>query len=555
MAAVLTILTGSTPTGSTGTVDYTSTGIGTPDAAFVVITEATADDTLKDDAVLSTGITDGTDTYCTAISSEHGAASMVTYRRAHNDGAIAVLMTPGTGVVDVQGDFDSFITDGIRIDWSNIDASNAHKFTIYLWTGLDNVKAASWTQTATLNGTTTVSGLGTTAANGLTGIVLGFASNDETSRADARHSVGFLDYSGTTISQASSSWSSVGSSVPTSRVAVQVETDRIGVLNLSDTPAPLPPGIWAEYEVTDVSDGEITVTTRSNTGAQNFAGLFWDYGTTGQKHGVYTISSPLGAAPGVVEETTPGTAVQAVIHLPTGAVVTGLITNALAETYGVGGFTSGGTLLTDQINDEDNQPTSDTHSLHTTTRAVFGGRTAGGIWYSSNLTGANMPTDDGFELNWTTGSPFFNFLIPCVWLEVVALTGVIEDLLEIEEELERAFEFTRAVDEDLELRENVVRKAVYNRALDETLELEDEAEGQTGLLGLVEETLELEEEVEGTTERVGSPGRRGDTASPGSETGENAAPGAVEGDAGVAGSEAGETGLGGSAAGSDPGSV
>ncbi len=126
---------------STGTQDYTISGFGTPVAYIVVIGDATADGTIESDLILSYGFSDGTRHWMTCCNDEDAQATSDSNSSDYDNGVCRVT-TPGTNTVTDRATHSAFITDGVRLNWSNvagdnkrgyiilIDAPNAHVATI-----------------------------------------------------------------------------------------------------------------------------------------------------------------------------------------------------------------------------------------------------------------------------------------------------------------------------------------------------------------------------------------------------------------------------------------
>ncbi len=115
---------------TTGTQDFTISGFGTPVAAIFVMGENQAD---GDEAGWrsSFGATDGTNHWCTAVYATHAAASSNTARRGATD-EVFMILDSGSGAVDAEGNFDSFITDGVRVNVAVVGNPNARLLTVYL---------------------------------------------------------------------------------------------------------------------------------------------------------------------------------------------------------------------------------------------------------------------------------------------------------------------------------------------------------------------------------------------------------------------------------------
>ena len=104
---------------TTGTQDITISGIGTPKAAMVILQNASTDDTNTANATACIGFTDGTRGVHSWINSRNGVSSSSTRRRT-GDNSWGFSYDP-SGFVVTDFDFQSWITDGVRI---NITSAN-----------------------------------------------------------------------------------------------------------------------------------------------------------------------------------------------------------------------------------------------------------------------------------------------------------------------------------------------------------------------------------------------------------------------------------------------
>jgi hypothetical protein len=139
-----------------GTQDITTTDLGglTPVAAMVFISGATSLDTAADHARIGIGFTDGTNELAFSVNSEHGVATTDTHRRAETDEIVSIMDT-GDFTIDGEANFNSFITNGIRITWGDYPAS-AYYMTWVFFAGTDvsahcNTFAPNATEDATVD--------------------------------------------------------------------------------------------------------------------------------------------------------------------------------------------------------------------------------------------------------------------------------------------------------------------------------------------------------------------------------------------------------------------
>lgn len=181
---------------TTGTQDITIPGFGTPKAARFIAGPALANGTARDNLEASLGATDGTRQYVLAGAAEHNNTSSDTYQRAATDEVIMVLdATDGT--IKVEANFDSWITDGVRI---NVGATTGGAFlvNVVLFGGSDLSAYVNTTALTTQNNSVTLTP--NFEANALFVDSHGGSFND-TSAAGAIMSTGVASYDGSTIRQ------------------------------------------------------------------------------------------------------------------------------------------------------------------------------------------------------------------------------------------------------------------------------------------------------------------------------------------------------------------
>ena len=103
---------------STGFQDFTEAGFGTPRAAIFVMFHTTDNTGSATDGVsMSYGFTDGTNQRCLTGVSEHAAANSNTNIKTDTDEVVRVFTD--ANVLDGEANFDSWITDGVRINWAS----------------------------------------------------------------------------------------------------------------------------------------------------------------------------------------------------------------------------------------------------------------------------------------------------------------------------------------------------------------------------------------------------------------------------------------------------
>lgn len=109
--------------------DFEVAGFGTPSAAMVVITRATANDAAKDDLLVGVGFFDGSTEHCHCLVDEHGQDTTDSDRAVHTGKLVYLLDTDAA--VMASGDA-SWATDGLTITWDS-NPVEAYLATVYLW--------------------------------------------------------------------------------------------------------------------------------------------------------------------------------------------------------------------------------------------------------------------------------------------------------------------------------------------------------------------------------------------------------------------------------------
>lgn len=107
---------------STGTQDITVSGLGTCVAAMVYYGAIADGGQRTDGGSIGVGFTDGTTELCGVVSSENAVTTSDTYRMFNNTKFLNTIDV-ATGANEVIANFDSFITDGVRINITTASAS------------------------------------------------------------------------------------------------------------------------------------------------------------------------------------------------------------------------------------------------------------------------------------------------------------------------------------------------------------------------------------------------------------------------------------------------
>ena len=136
------------------TQDITISGFGTPKAVMFFVTQATADDTTTANAAIGIGSTDGTREWLLCVVSKDAQTTSETNMRQTNGGCVGVANEFGTAW-DWQFGFNSFITDGVRLD-IDTQASAGYLITAVFIGGTDVANVYANYHDDLTNGTGTV---------------------------------------------------------------------------------------------------------------------------------------------------------------------------------------------------------------------------------------------------------------------------------------------------------------------------------------------------------------------------------------------------------------
>lgn len=126
---------------TTGLQDITVSGFGTPKAAIIIISTALSAGTIQAGAILGVGWTDGTNSVCSGMASEDGTLSS-NCGRAHTSTKIITLPNYTGSALIVEANFDSWVTDGVRINVTTSDGS-AYLMNVILIGGAGTISAAA----------------------------------------------------------------------------------------------------------------------------------------------------------------------------------------------------------------------------------------------------------------------------------------------------------------------------------------------------------------------------------------------------------------------------
>lgn len=264
---------------SNGTQDITIADFGTPKAAFISVVHATADGTATDGAVLGYGLTDGTVQVSICAEDQHGQDTTDNYRYKDETVLISILDGGGSGSREGYASFDSWIANGIRIDWTDAPPSG-YLLIVTLFGGTDLSVYAGDQSLGTGTSSINITSVGFEAD-----VVLGFYRTS-ISATGARISTGFAhnNRAGTVTARSIAHYGrdAQGTSVSSSHLR---EDAILTVLN---------PDAEAWYlSISDFDADGFTIQPSSNTSSQYFSYLALRFGADPLVDGkVYTYTTP-----------------------------------------------------------------------------------------------------------------------------------------------------------------------------------------------------------------------------------------------------------------------
>ena len=374
---------------ATGTQDITTSDLGglTPKAALFFVSLATADNTAVDGAVIGWGATDGTVSLCQTAQDQHGVGTSNSLRKGE---AIPVVIMDGsaTNVKDGEAAFSAWITNGVRINWTNAPAA-AYLLTAVFFAGTDLSAYCNYAELVTEDTGVDVTTVGFEADVLFTWLQDRSAGGS----ANATFGMGFVhnDRAGTVTQRAG--YLRARDNVGTTDNTAQVRNDLAMIV-----------GSNADYgiacDVSGFDSSGFTATPRNavtgNPGTNEMGYLALRFGAgplVSSK--VYTYSTP--TSTGDATDTNPGFEPQAVFYVTTLAeTINTLESDADAGSIGVSVVTETA-QYSNTVSSEDNVGDSNTQSL-SDDQAVRLPLHGGAAGMAATYVGF---TSTGVTLNWS----------------------------------------------------------------------------------------------------------------------------------------------------------
>lgn len=359
---------------STGTQDITTTDLGglTPGAVILILSGATSDGTAADDVQLTMGFATGASNEVSLhTNDEHGQSTTdsATHREftSGDSPTILTVCTPGTTNIVAVAEFSTFITNGVRINWTDA-AESAFLITAIFFAGTDlSAYAGSFTTNATQDAATDVTDPGFEPD-------LVFTLAHDESNAENRNGARFCfgathnDGAGGIDQLSCGIWHRVSQATSTCSAYF---TESYGALGWDGITNPA----WAG-ELGSFDSSGFSCTTRLGSGGQEVAYLALAFGGVVDSYvGLYTTPTSTGND----AETGPGFIPQAVILAGTLAEASDTpYTGNRGGSIGFGAI-DGDDEYFNSYSSEDGVSTTNTQSL-------------------SDNTAINLPDDDGTAL-------------------------------------------------------------------------------------------------------------------------------------------------------------
>lgn len=387
MAQTTAVITQSLPNAA-GSVDFTSSGFGTPVAAIILYGDANTTNNPQTGSGIGVGFWDGTDVRTMSVWAQDAAASATTRRLARTDVAVALVNNAASWTCSYT---ISNITDGVRLTLSTDNTTVDRYATVILLSGV-SAKVLSLTTNPTVDTGTTSASLGF-APDLLLTTCIGFTGqtpNSGTTQTTVLGlSVGLAASDGT---HRMSAWQSANLSASEQCSAYFSETYCAGQLSTTA----LDYGI----EITSWGADDFTATTRV---AGSSSDLIYVLALGGADLSFLVGTITTATSTGAVDTTTTGIDPTAVL-LGMTAVDTAatLKTDAQASPFSIGAASSTVNAGFAAV-DEDAAATSNAEAAYSATNALYIRTSAAGT--ASDLVVADVtPATGKFTVNYTTTS-------------------------------------------------------------------------------------------------------------------------------------------------------
>jgi hypothetical protein len=388
MAQTTAVITQSLPN-ATGSVDFTSSGFGTPTAAIILYGDANTTNNPQASSGIGVGFWDGTNVRTMSVWAQDAAANSTTRRLARTDVAVALVNNTSSWPCSYT---ISNITDGVRLTLSTDNTTLDRYATVILLKGV-SAKVLSLTTDPTVDTGTTSASLGFAPDLILT-TCIGFTGQTPNSGSTQTNTVqlsfGLAASDGT---HRMSAWAINNATSSEQCAAYFSETYCAGQIS---TAAGLDYGI----EITSWAADDFTATTRV---AGSESDLIYVLALGGADLSFLAGTITTATSTGAVDTTTTGINPTAVLLGMTSVdTAETLKTNAQANSYSIGAASSSVNAGFAAV-DEDNAGTSNAEAAYSATDALYIRASASGS--TSDLVVADVTPGTGkFTIDYTTVS-------------------------------------------------------------------------------------------------------------------------------------------------------
>lgn len=464
--------------------EFTISGFGTPKAAMFIATEATADNTLTDEARFSIGFTDGTNQRVSSWKAEHSNTRSNTSRG--RSGASVVRMLSNTAdTVESEALWSAWVTDGVEIDFTGNASATAYLLTVILFGG-DDLQAF----VGDITGSATQDATASTTAPGFTpDHIIGVgAHGGYATPAVNSNCLGFLGFcNGPTLDQGgwSIAWRDNHNEGQASGAASDTVWIRQMISGGSGTGT-----LQAGLEVTSVDANGFTVTTRDSATAVIASYLALEYG--GADTWMGRVDTP--TSTGVQNNEGPGFEPTAVFSIFSGTndALDTAVDSDEGGVFGYGVMTENDAFCNEMSN-EDGPAVSNTDSIvdDVAVRLSEPGGTSVTATHTFDSLGFNLD----FSAVDTIGYRAFYLAVAQVGAATVI---VVDETIDISEGVVDFLEgmFVVVVDETVNITEEVLTPRGLVRVVDETVDIGEVVVTARGLVRVINETVEIAEAVQ-----------------------------------------------------------
>jgi hypothetical protein len=477
-----------------GTLDFVGpTGFGTPKAARFFWSNAHTDETNNLSFRGGVGATDGTNQYGIGVMGRHGQTTTFNQRSCDTSQVLLQLNTSG-GVLG-KAHWDSWITDGVRVDFPATFAFAAGNIiTCVLFAGADaNFAVGSKTSSVTQDATASETGLGFDPNVLIADSIRNAGDTTPTVRADIKLMSGFAIDDGGSAPFPQFSLSHFAEDNNSVAELLGANTSDLYIAqHIILTGSPSGPTLSSAIEVTDWLTGGFEITTRN--AAESFTIHYLAIDTGGAAVHAEHLDSRSGTpATQVISglDFEPGLALN-LFSLNNGSVDLVKGTD-LADGFGWGASANQTAGEGASSMSQDSGATTSICRAYTDDKAVYMGIQSGTDYVHGTIgSGSGSWNDDGVTIDYTNVISTSKHVL---WLlfENTPLVAEVNETVDITEGLLRSRALVRQVDETVDITEGILRSLGLLRLVNETVDITEGLLRLRDLVRQVDETVDITE--------------------------------------------------------------